>query len=31
MEENQLDDLELDEAIAMKIWDGIAWDFTEAK
>ena len=29
--EDQLDDLELDEPITLRILDGIAWDFTPAK
>ena len=31
MGEDQLDDQELDEPIIMKILNGIAWDFTQAK
>ena len=27
----QSDDLELDEPAAFRIWDGIAWGFTQAK
>ena len=28
---DQWDDLELDGPIALRIFDGIAWDFTQAK
>ena len=31
MVEDQLDDLELDGPTTLKILDGIAWDFTQAK
>ena len=31
MGEDQLDDLELDGPITLRILDGIAWDFTQAK
>ena len=31
MEEDQLDDLELDGPITLRIFDGIAWDFIQAK
>ena len=31
MGEDQLDDLELDEPITLRILDGIAWDFAQAK
>ena len=31
MGEDQLDDLELDEPITLRIVDGIVWDFTQAK
>ena len=31
MRKEQLDDLELDGPIALKILDRIAWDFTQAK
>ena len=31
MGENQLDDLELNGPITLRILDGIAWDFTQAK
>ena len=29
--EDQLDDLKLDRPITLRILDGIAWDFTQAK
>ena len=31
MGENQLDDLELDGSITLRMLDGIAWNFTQAK
>ena len=31
MGEDQLDDIELDGPITLRILDGIAWDFTQAK
>ena len=31
MEKDQMDDLELDGPITLRILDGIAWDFTQAK
>ena len=31
MGEDQLDDLELDGTITLRILDGIAWDFVQAK
>ena len=31
MGKDQLDDLELDEPITLSIFDGIAWEFTQAK
>ena len=31
MGEDQLDDLELDVPITLRIWDGIGWDSTQVK
>ena len=31
MGEDQLDELKLDESIALRILDGVAWDFPQAK